>query len=141
MTSIQVIRNPPKFPIFSCHLGHHHHKQSAQVVTQSYRRQCQSRAQAPHCIRSLIVEKLQLPNDSEHFRTTHKEVLRNLPENGHGNCLYVVVTMAPYHLESSDFQYPCDYHRQSRNHEPNSLSLQRGEPVFMAGVIPCCWDD
>ncbi|GER28115.1 Golgi-body localisation protein domain [Striga asiatica] len=80
---VQVIRYPPYPSPSRAQPRHHRHQKRAQIIPERRRRQRQRRAQAPHRVRRLLVEKLQLPHERENLRTPNYKILRRLPQNRH----------------------------------------------------------
>jgi hypothetical protein len=77
---IQVFRYPSR-PAMPCAEARDDiNEQRAQIASQRGRCERQSRAQAPHGIRRLLVKELQLPYERENFGASDDEILRDLPK-------------------------------------------------------------
>lgn len=58
VTTIQIVRYPSRLPTSSTHICNYGHKQWAQVISKGHSGERESRAEAPHGVRSLLIEEL-----------------------------------------------------------------------------------
>lgn len=139
---VQIIRQPPRPSISSTRLRDNSHKQGTQVLAKRHRQKRESRADAPHSIRSLLVEELQLPNEGEHLSTPDDEVLRDLPEYGNGDHLLLLEqVMSLNNVQSDELQDAGGENGEDGYEEADAHSLKLGEAVFVGGEFAGEGDD
>jgi hypothetical protein len=83
---VEVVDEPGlPAPVVARDAVHHRDQHGAQEVAARDGAQVHRRAQAPHPLRRLTVEKLQLPNLRKNLRAPPQKVLRHKPENRNGH--------------------------------------------------------
>lgn len=138
---IQIVRYPPVLPTSATHIRHDGHKHRAQVISQGYRCERQCRAEAPHGIWRLLIEKFQLSDECEDFRTSYDEVLGNLPEDCQGNSLMVVVVVSFYYAQPHYLQDACSEHGENGYEEAYAHALELGDSISVSGELSGYWDN
>ncbi|BAT09623.1 Os10g0109750 [Oryza sativa Japonica Group] len=64
-------------------MGHDGDDDGAEVAAERARHVAERRAEAPHGVRRLVVEELQLPDVGQHRAGAEQHVLRHLPRDAH----------------------------------------------------------
>lgn len=141
--SIQIIiRQPVRSIPPRAVLVHHRDQQRARITPRRYRQPKQRRRRAPHALRRLVVEELQVPDRRERLRRPVKAVLRRQPENRNRDRRVSVVCQAVRRrgVLAPDFDEAGCQRGEERYAEADSDSCEEGDAAVEAGESARCGD-
>ncbi|URE12723.1 hypothetical protein MUK42_23890 [Musa troglodytarum] len=126
VAAVEVVRNPSRLPVLRGDACDDGNKQAAQVVAERRRGEREGGAHAPHRVRRLVVEELQLSDEGEDLGCPHDDVLRHLPEHGHGN-IAIGPLVPRHHPEPRDLEKASRRHGEDGDHQADAHARQVGE--------------
>ncbi|BAS90801.1 Os04g0597534, partial [Oryza sativa Japonica Group] len=121
VTVIQVQWKPPCIAPYRGHLRHQSHQLRVEQVPERYGEEVERRRRAPHRLRRLVVEELQLPDGERRVGGGHHEVLRQQPRDAHGG------RPGPGRVQPARLGARGHAHRDDRRRVAEPHELQRRE--------------